>query len=42
MIQEYITQYIYYETINMEHLQNELKLKMADRCRDIWPFWQWY
>ena len=33
MIQEYITQYIYYETINMEHLQNELKLKMADRMQ---------
>lgn len=31
MIQDYITQYTYYEMINMEQLQKELKLQMTDQ-----------
>ena len=33
MIQDYITQYTYYEMINMEQLQKELKLQMADQMQ---------
>lgn len=31
MIQDYITQYTYYEMINMEQLQKELKVQMTDQ-----------
>ena len=33
MIQDYITQYTYYEMINMEQLQKELKVQMADQMQ---------
>ncbi len=33
MIQDYITQYSYYEMINMERLQQELRVKMADQVQ---------
>ena len=33
MICDYITQYTYYEMINMEQLQKELKVQMADRMQ---------
>ena len=33
MIQDYITQYTYYEMINMEELQKELKVQMADQVQ---------
>ena len=33
MIQDYITQYTYYEMINMEQLQKELKVQMADQVQ---------
>ena len=33
LIQDYITQYNYYEMINMEQLQKELKVQMADQMQ---------
>lgn len=33
MIQDYITQYNYYEMINMERLQKELRVQMADQVQ---------